>query len=72
MKITVEISEKDMRDVIQLTGVKKKGPAIRKLVADALMLRRRSEIARRFMTGEWSAELPPVSDLRKDRDSWDR
>ena len=57
MKITVEISESDLKEICRLTGEKKKGPAIRKLVVDALMLKRRKEIAQKFISGEWGAEL---------------
>ncbi|RYY62765.1 MAG: hypothetical protein EOO05_01630 [Chitinophagaceae bacterium] len=32
-------------------------PAIRKLVVDALQLRRRAEISAKFLSGEWSTEL---------------
>ncbi|MGD0389229.1 MAG: hypothetical protein ABSC42_09765 [Tepidisphaeraceae bacterium] len=58
MKVTVELSDIDLKDVCRLTGERKKGPAIRKLVVDALMMRRREETARRFISGEWGVELP--------------
>lgn len=57
MKITVEIPETDLRDICRLTGIPKKGPAIRQLVDDALQLARRKEIAQKFVTGEWGVEL---------------
>lgn len=40
-----------------MTGEKKKGPAIRRLVADALLLKRREELAQKFIAGEWGVEL---------------
>ena len=40
-----------------MTGEKKKGPAIRKLVADALMLKRREELAQKFISGDWGVEF---------------
>ena len=52
MKITVEISEKDMKDVQRFTGVRKKGPAIRKLMANALMMERRREWVNKVLTGK--------------------
>ncbi len=57
MKISVELSDSEMGEITRLTGLKKKGPAIRKLLTDALVLRRRAEISTKFLTGEWSAEL---------------
>ena len=40
-----------------MTGKKKKGPAIRKLVADALMLKRRERLVQQFVDGELGVEL---------------
>lgn len=57
MKITVDITEKEIREITCMTGIAKKGPAIRKLLADTLILRRRAEISAKFLSGEWSAEL---------------
>ena len=73
MKITVELPEKDLRDICRLTGEKKKGPAIRKLLVDALMLRRRREIAGKFVSGEFGTEAPPWQETRardKQKDAW--
>ena len=67
MKITVEISETDLREIQRHSGEKKKGPAIQKFIADRLKLARRREITRKFLSGEWSAELPSIDKLRKDR-----
>ena len=57
MKITVEMSDSELKEICRLTGESKKGPAIRKLVADALMLKRREEIAQKFIDNEWGVEL---------------
>ncbi len=64
MKITVEIPEKDLRDICRVTGISKKGPAIRKLVGDALMLERRKELSEKFLTGEWGTDLAGYEDAR--------
>ncbi|MDQ3199442.1 MAG: hypothetical protein M3Q46_09730 [Verrucomicrobiota bacterium] len=74
MKISVELSDAELRDVIRFTGEKQKGPAIRKLVVDALMLRRRADFTEKFLQGEWSAELKGFEKLRAlDRkDAWRR
>jgi hypothetical protein len=57
MKITVELSDSDVKQVCRVTGLKKKGPAIRKLVVDALLRKRREEYANKFINGEWGVEL---------------
>ncbi|MDQ6860440.1 MAG: hypothetical protein M3032_04695 [Verrucomicrobiota bacterium] len=74
MKVTVELSDAELRDVLRVTGTKQKGPAIRKLVLDGLMLRRRAATTEKFMSGEWSAQLKGYEKLRAlDRkDAWRR
>ena len=57
MKITVELQDSELREICAITGIRKKGPAIRKLLTDSLMLQRRAMISQKFLTGEWSAEL---------------
>jgi hypothetical protein len=57
MRITVELSDSELKDICRLTGEKKKGPAIRKMVVDALMLKRREEISEKFITGKWGTKL---------------
>jgi hypothetical protein len=57
MKVTVELSEEEMVEVLELTGERKKGPAIRRLMEEALQQRRRARIAQRFLSGEWGVEL---------------
>ena len=44
MKVTVEISDKEMQEVLELTGETQKGHAIRQLLEEALQLRRRAQI----------------------------
>ena len=57
MKITVELPDSEIKEICRVTGERKKGPAIRKLVTDALMMKRREAIAEKFMSGEWGVEL---------------
>ena len=57
MKVTVELSDSQMKEISRLTGERKKGPAIRKLVVNALMMKRREEIAGKFITGQWGVDL---------------
>jgi hypothetical protein len=57
MKVTVELSDTEMAEILDLTGERKKGPAIRRLMQEALQQRRRAQIAQRFLSGEWGVEL---------------
>jgi SpoVK/Ycf46/Vps4 family AAA+-type ATPase len=68
MKVTVEISEKDLRDILRITREKRKGAAIRQLAMEALMLKRRREMLQEIEAGKWSVDLPPIEALRQDRD----
>jgi SpoVK/Ycf46/Vps4 family AAA+-type ATPase len=72
MKITVEISEKDLKDILRITREKRKGAAIRQLAMEALMLKKRREILDEIEAGKWSVDLPPIETLRQDRDLWPR
>ena len=65
MKVTVEISDSDLQDVLELSGESKKGPAIRLLMEQALQLRRRHRIAERFLSGEWGVELAGYEEARE-------
>ena len=57
MKISVELSDSEVKEICRVTGEKKKGPAIRKLLSDALMLKRRALLSEKFISGEWGVEL---------------
>jgi len=57
MKITVDIPEAELAEVCEITGIAKKGPAIRKLLTDTLLAQRRAKIAEKFLSGQWSADL---------------
>lgn len=65
MKVTVDLSENEIEKICEITGNNKKGPAIRELLLETLMLRRRAEIAGKFLTGEWSTELEGFEESRR-------
>jgi hypothetical protein len=68
MKVTVELSDHEMAEILDLTGERKKGPAIRRLMAEALQQRRRAQIAQRFLSGDWGVELESFeADQQQDR-----
>ena len=62
MKVTVELSDQEMAEILNLTGERKKGPAIRRLMKEALQQRRRAQIAQHFLSGEWGVELETYED----------
>ncbi|MGI8436708.1 MAG: hypothetical protein ACR2NX_07370 [Chthoniobacterales bacterium] len=64
MKVSVELSDAEIKDILRFTGEKQKGPAIRKLVVSALMLKRRAAMTEKFMSGEWSVEFPFYEEQR--------
>jgi hypothetical protein len=57
MRITVNLSKSDIKEICRVTRERKKGPAIRKLVADTLMLKRRERLVQKFIDAEWGVEL---------------
>ncbi|MGH7957061.1 MAG: hypothetical protein ACREH8_08620 [Opitutaceae bacterium] len=57
MKVTVDIPDSDLEEVCFFTGERKKGPALLKLINDALMLKRREKLSRKFISGEWGVKL---------------
>jgi hypothetical protein len=57
MKITIEISDSEIKEICRMTGERRKAQAVRKLVADALMLKRRERLAQKFIDGVWGVEL---------------
>ena len=64
MKITVNLSDSELKEVCRFTGEKKKGPAIRKMVVDALMMQRRRAFVDDVMTGKWSARFEGFEEAR--------
>lgn len=64
MKITVEFPDSEVKEICRVTGEKKKGPAIRKLVTDALRLKRRAALVEKFLSGEWGVELAGLEEAQ--------
>jgi hypothetical protein len=72
MRITVEVSDAEMKEILRMPREKRKGAAIRQLALEALMLKKRREILDELEAGKWSVDLPPIETLRTDRDLWRR
>jgi hypothetical protein len=57
MKITVDLPDSELREICLFSGETKKGPAIRKMVEEALMMKRREILSKKFISGEWGVGL---------------
>jgi len=65
MKITVEFSDSELEAIRRIIGESKNGPAIRKIVMDVLIMRKRDEIAQKFISGKWGADLEGFEEGRR-------
>jgi hypothetical protein len=72
MKITVEMSDNELKEIQLAARERRKGPAIRSLAMEALMLHKRRGMTDKFVSGAWSVSLPPSIGQGKDRDPWPR
>lgn len=72
MKVTVEMSDIEIKEVLKYSGERMKGPAIRHLAIEELNYRKRLEMNAKFHSGEWGVELADADGIRKDRPVWDR
>lgn len=54
MRITVDISEDNLKSILALTGEKKKSAAVSKAVNDFVRRARNKEFGRRLMEGEFA------------------
>jgi len=67
MKITVELSESELKEMQHYANEGRKGPAIRKLALLGLRLQKRRVLGEKILSGEWSVDIPDVAKLREDR-----
>ncbi len=64
MKLTVDIPEKSLPDILRFSGERKKGPAITKLVASMLTFCRRQEILEQVREGNMRVDFPEWESAR--------
>ena len=57
MKVTVDFSEDELAEICLVTGDSNWESAVRKLAIDALSLRRRGQVAEKFISGELGSVL---------------
>ena len=67
MKVTVELSESELKEMQRYENEGRKGPAIRKLALLGLRLQKRRVLGEKILSGEWSVDIPDVAKLREDR-----
>ena len=68
MKISVELSDSMLKEVCRLTGEKKKGPAVRKLVLQQLKMMERRKFVDEVISGKFSVKFEGFEEARaKDR-----
>ena len=70
MKVTVEIPEREMREMLRYSGERLRASAILRLALNELNYRKRVGMNRKFHSGQWSAEVPAIEELRRDRHVW--
>jgi hypothetical protein len=70
MRITVEFAESEINEITRYAEERKKGPAIRKLALEALMLRKRRFMSERIMAGRLTVEIPRGIGKGEDRSRW--
>lgn len=65
MRITIEIDEKKLNEIIRSTGQKKKSPALAQALDEYLENRRRKEFLARVMEGktDYAASNEEIEDL---------
>jgi hypothetical protein len=72
MKISVEVSDSELKEIQRAAGERRKGPAIRSMAMEALMLHKRRAMTEKLVSGEWAVRLPSVIGRGKDRAAWPR
>jgi hypothetical protein len=70
MKVTVEVPEKAMREMLRFSGERLRASAILRLALNELNYRKRLAMDRKFHSRRWSVDLPPIEQLRRDRRVW--
>ena len=57
MRITVEIDAKELKQIQQATGLKKKSPAVSRALSDFLKLQQRQQLVERALAGQTDFSL---------------
>lgn len=65
MKITVDIADEDLKDIMRFAVEEKEGPAVAKFLTFALMLRRRREFSDEVMSGAFRFDFPHWEEMQR-------
>lgn len=60
MRLTIDVAEEDLKELMDLTGEKKKGPAVLKAALEFVRREKVREFTRRVMAGEF--DYPVTND----------
>jgi hypothetical protein len=60
MRLTIDVGEEDLKELMDLTGEKKKGPAVLKAALEFVRREKVREFTRRVMAGEF--DYPVTND----------
>ncbi|MBI4516384.1 MAG: hypothetical protein HY699_11285 [Deltaproteobacteria bacterium] len=67
MKVAVEISDREMREMLRYSGERLRAAAILRLALNELNYGKRLAMDRKFHSRKWRVDLPPTEQLRRDR-----
>ena len=70
MKIAVEMTAAEIREMHKVTRQRRRGDAVRQLALEALKLKKRHALSDRILAREWSVDLPDLGALREERGTW--
>lgn len=68
IRITIGVTDVELVEILDLSGEREKGPAVRHLVEKALQQHRTDQDAQRPSQGEWGVELKTY-EANRDRES---
>ena len=64
MKMTIDIPEKSLSDILRFSGERKKGPAVASFIASMLQFRKRQEILEQVRSGKLRVGFPEWESAR--------
>lgn len=70
MKISVEFSEKELKDIAKFSSQSKKGPAIREIVLEALRRKKIRQMTEEVLSGKWGIDWEYSDFEEKEENPW--
>jgi hypothetical protein len=69
MKVTVELSDQEMKDILRYSGEKRKGAAIKTLAVESMRLKKRKELID-ALRRDGGVNYPSIEEMRKWDNPW--